>query len=277
MARFHYDLTGCEPIIRDVQLFDAALIQDGEFIMQSATAASKQSFITGYVDSAASMVNGLGIAMETINTSGSVQGPMQGTTQNLFPASDPIDSAASIATTQATGARYGKAIINPFAVYLAEYSQAAADDETATTNEAADTTITMTAIEQAIEGGWIYSTHLSPVAAERGQLRYVAAAAANTLTYLTAATYTAASTTLIKILPSNHELVDLTADALGISTDLAASSCISLKVLQSYIAPNGVGYEVLREALHDSSVTYDSLTRFYSDIVLLNSAYNTID
>ena len=204
-------------------------------------------------------------------------GPTQGITQNLFPAKDPIDTAASIATTVAQGARFGKAIINPFAVYKTEYSQLAADDETATTNEVADTTITLTAIEQGIDGGWIYSTHLSPIAAERGQLRYVSAAAVNTLTYLTAATYTAASTTLIKILPSNHELVDLTADGTKIATDLPASPVISLKVVQNYVEPNGNALEVLRDALHDSSVQYDSLTRFYADVVLLNSAYNTID
>lgn len=283
MAKWHYDLTGAEPIIRDVPMYDAALIDNGEFIMQNPTAANKQEFITGYVDSAACMVNGLGISVEGIDTNGSTGGG--GGVNGNLPKLKPFDTAASIATATAVGQRWGKAIINPFAVYLTEYSQAAADDETATTNETADTTITMTAIEQSIDGGWIYSTHLSPVAAERGQLRYVSAAAPNTLTYLTAATYTAASTTLIKILPINHELVDLTADGKKIATDLPASPVISLKVIQNYIAP-GTGFaggqgtgplEVLREKLHDNSNVYGSGTKFYSDLILLNHAYNTID
>jgi hypothetical protein len=283
MAKWHYDLTGAEVIIRDVPMFDAALIDNGEFIMQNATAANKQEFITGFVDSAACMVNGLGISLEGIDTAGSTGGG--GGVNGNLPKLKQFDTAASIATATAVGQRWGRAIINPFAVYLTEYSQAAADDELATTNETADTTITLTAIEQAIDGGWIYSTHLSPISTERGQLRYVSAAAVNTLTYLTAATYTAASTTLIKILPINHELVDLTADGKSIATDLPASPVVSLKVVQNYIsAGSGEGgafgsssLDVLREKLHDNSNKYGRGTKFYADLILLNSAYNTID
>jgi hypothetical protein len=283
MAKWHYDLTGAEPIIRDVVMYDAALIDNGEFIMQNPAAANKQEFITGFVDSSASMVNGLGISLEGIDTAGSTGGG--GGVNGNLPKLKPFDTAASIATDTAVGQRWGKAIINPFAVYLTEYSQAAGDDEVATTTETADTTITMTAIEQDIDGGWMYSTHLSPVASERGQLRYISAVAANTLTYLTAATYTGSSTTLIKIVPINHELIDLTADGKSIATDLAASSCISLKSIQNYISP-GTGFaggkgtgsiDVLREKLHDNSNFYGAGTKFYSDLILLNHAYNTID
>ena len=283
MAKWHYDLTGAEPIIRDVPMYDATNIDNGEFIMQNATAANKQEFITGFVDSSACMVNGLGISVEGIDTAGSTGGG--GGVNGNLPKLKPFDTAASIATATAVGQRWGKAIINPFAVYLTEYSQAAADDEAATTTETADTTITMTAIEQNIDGGWIYSTHLSAIATERGQLRYISATGVNTLTLLTAATYTAASATIIKILPINHELVDLTADAKKIATDLAASPVISLKVIQNYITP-GTGFaggkgtgalEVLREKLHDNTNIYGSGTKFYSDLILLNHAYNTID
>jgi hypothetical protein len=286
MAKYHYDLCGCEAIIRDVPMYDAALIDNGEFIMQNAanSGANKQEFITGYVDSSACMVNGLGISVEGINTDGS-QGGASGTGVNYnLPRLKQFDTQKSIATPTATGQRWGKAIINPFAVYLTEYSQAAADDETATTNETADTTITMTAIEQAIDGGWIYSTHLSPISTERGQLRYVSAAAVNTLTYLTAATYTAASTTLIKILPINHELVDLTADGKSIATDLPASPVVALKVVQNYISP-GTGFaggkgrgslDVLRHKLHDSTEVWGSGTRFYADLLITQHAYNKV-
>ena len=282
MAKWHYDLTGAEPIIRDVPMFDAANIDNGEFIMQNAATDRKQEFITGFVDSAACMVNGLGISVEGINTDGSQGGSDGGGVNFNLPRLKPFDTQASIACPTATGQRWGKAIINPFAVYLTEYSQAAADDEVATTNEVADTTITMTAIEQDLSGGWLYSTHLSPIAAERGQLRYISADAANTLTYLTAATYTAASTTLIKILPINHELVDLTADGKKIATDLPASPVVALKVLQNYIS-DGTGFaggkgrgslDVLREKLHDTTKVYASGTKFYADLILLSHAYN---
>ena len=284
MAKWHYDLTGAEPIIRDVPMYDAAVINNGEFIMQNATAANKQEFITGYVDSSACMVNGLGISVEGINTDGSQGGSDGGGVNFNLPRLKPFDTAATIATATAVGQRWGKAIINPFAVYLTEYSQAAADDELATTNEVADTTITLTAIEQAIDGGWIYSTHLSPISTERGQLRYVSAANVNTLTYLTAATYTAASTTLIKILPINHELVDLTADGRKIATDLPASPVVALKVIQNYVTP-GTGFsggkgtgalEVLREKLHDSTNVYAAGTKFYADLIITQHAYNKV-
>ena len=269
MAKWHYDLTGAEMIVRDVQVYDATDINTGEFLMQHATAANKQTFITGYVDSSACMVNGLGISLERITTAGTQGGTLQ--------TYDPIDTAASIATTVATGARYGKAIINPFAVYLTEYSQAAADDEAVVgAGAAASTTVTITSLEDDIDGGWLYFTHLSGVQANKGQLRYLAASAAGSATTLTAATCTTAET-YIKILPSNHELVDLDSSARYITTDAAASPVISLKVVQNYINPNGGAMEVLRPKLHDSSVQWDSNTKFYADLVLLNSAYNTID
>jgi hypothetical protein len=278
MARFHYDLEGCEPIIRDVQMFDAASISSGEFIMQAATAATKCSFITGVTGSNAEMVNGLGIAMETITTAGTISGITQGvaSTGNYLRPSKPFDTGVSIATTVAAGARYGKALINPMAVYTVEYSQLTGDTPQATTNEAADTTITMTAIEQGIDGGWIYSTSLSPVVAEQGQLRYVSAANVNTLTYLTAATYTGGSTKIVKILPVNHELTTLTADAQKLASQLAAGSGISLKIVQNFITPDGRGpaaMEVLRPKLHDTSKQLSDVVKFYADVRLINHCY----
>jgi hypothetical protein len=79
--------------------------------------------------------------------------------------------------------------------------------------------------------------------------------------------------------------VDLTADGKSIATDLPASPVISLKNIQNYVAPGtgmaggqGTGaLEVLREKLHDNSNKYGAGTKFYSDIILLNHAYNTID
>lgn len=268
MAKWHYDLTGAEMIIREVQMYDATDINVGEFIMQHATAANKQTFITGYVDSSACMVNGLGISLENITTGGTQGGMLQ--------TKDPYDTAASIATTVATGARFGKAIINPFAVYLTEYSQAAADDELVVgAGAAASTTVTITSLEDDIDGGWIYFSYLSGVQSSKGQLRYLAAAAGGSVTTLTAATCTTAEN-YIKILPSNHELVDLDTTSRYITTDAAASPVVCLKVVQNYITPNGGALEVLRPKLHDSTVQWDSTTKFYADLVLLDHAYNTV-
>jgi len=117
-----YDLTGAEPIIKDMPLFDAALIDQGEMVMVGATtvftAAGQAGIALVTASAGASIganqaVNAIGICVEKCTTAGTT-----GST---------ISIAASHSVT--TGlACYGKVIINPMAVYRAELTSMGSAD-----------------------------------------------------------------------------------------------------------------------------------------------------
>lgn len=265
MAKWHYDLTGAEMIIRDVPMSDASLIDTGQFLMQSAATDRHQETISGVTGASTEMVAGVGIALEKIGTAGS---------QGGYPLQDPMDTQASINTPTATGQRWGKAIMNPLAVFLAEYSQATADAPAATTNASATTTPTITAIEQDIGGGWLYVCKGSS-AANQGQLRYVKSTAANTPTLDSNINLTSAVDRLVKILPLNHEKTNLDSTGKMLKTTLAAGAGISMKIFQNYIQQNVGALEILRHKLHAGLNLPDvTLTHFFADVLILDHAYN---
>jgi hypothetical protein len=250
--QFHYDLTGAEPIVRDVPVYDAsttASFVKGELLMLGATDPDSDadqgiSFITAYVSASANEgVDALGTILETV--------------------------ANAAALYNGAAPAYAKAIINPFAVYLCEYSQAAADD-TAITTGGVSTSLTITSIEDDIEGGWAYF----PLAAgaAKGKLRFITEATTNTLTVDSAITTTTADT-IIKILPVNHRLTSLNAGATALLTKAAAGSTVTFHIAENYIQSDGHGLQPLRPTTHAG---LNSLTnaRFYADLVMLDHVYN---
>src|SRR3990172_2462999 len=149
--KWSYDLSGAEEIQRDVPVYDASAtvaFAIGELLMQGTTDADsstdgKQAFVTGYTGDNAEVVRALGICMETV-----------------------ADGTAYAGSTN--GFAYAKAIINPFAVYKAEYSQ----DTVLTAVSSSTTTFTVTRLEDDIDGSWIFIVTGSP-AGNTGSLRYI--------------------------------------------------------------------------------------------------------
>jgi len=139
--RFHYDFCNAEPIIRDVNVYDATGLVEGELLMLGNTSKDGgadddgTAFQTAYEGGATDAVDALGICLETIS--------------------------CTVAPGSATEAgSYAKCQINPFAVYLAEYSQAAADD-VAITTAWTGTTLTIGSLEDNwILAGCLQVTHL---------------------------------------------------------------------------------------------------------------------
>ena len=248
MAKFHYDITGAEPIIRDVPFYDASTTAGGalgELIMLGNTAAGSDdygvAFQTGYEGTQSQqMVDGLGILQETV---------VDGT------------NAAGVSFA------YAKAIINPFAIYLVEYDQSSAVAFTTST-----TTWTFTGTsEDDIDLGWAYV--VTSGATNAYDLRQITAAASGSFTIDSALTATETGGTGIKILPVNHRLVDLTADALKIIMLAAAGSGVSLHIVENYVKSNGLNIQPLRANLHRAK-KLDSGAKFYADVCLLDHVYN---
>jgi hypothetical protein len=253
MARFHYDLTGAEPIVRDVPVYDASTTAGfalGEFLMLGNTAAGSAdnsvAFQTGYESSqATSMVDGLGITQEAL--------------------ADGTNAAG-------TSFAYLKAIINPFAVYLTEYDQSSAIAFTTST-----TTITLTGtLEDNIDLGWIYV--VTSAVSNEYALRQLTASTSGSATMDSALVTTETAGTVIKVLPVNHELVNLTTDAKKILMQAAAAAGVSLGVIENYIdSPAIGGLTPLRAAAHRAKNSLSSTTKLFADLVMLNHIYNKID
>jgi len=269
--KFHYDLTGAEPIIRDVPVFDASSLSRGELLMADPAVASDCRFITAYAGDNTEAVDAIGVIQESLTTSSKADiGDAVTTAATADPQQDAI---SSVAATVAQGNRYGKAIINPFAVYLAEYSQAAADD-IAFTAAWNSTTLTLTSLEDNIDGGWMYVSSQSQNAAVIGQLRYLTASAAGSATTDSAPqTDTDTNDTLIKVLPVNHRLTSLTADATKLASQAAAGSGVALTILENYIGGSEQALEPLRAQLHKGN-KYASTSKFFADVLLSDHIYN---
>lgn len=253
MARFLNDFSGACEIQRDVPVYDASTTAGfvaGEFIMLGNTspnggaADDGVAFQTGYEGTQSQqMVDGLGILMEAV---------ADGT------------NAAGVSFA------YAKAIINPFAVYLAEYDQDSAIAFTTST-----TTITLTgALEDNIDSGWIYV--VSSAVTNAYDLRQLTASASSSATMDSALTATETGGTCIKVLPVNHRLINLTTGATKILMQAAAGAGISLHIVENYVSSNGRPIQPLRPKTHRAT-KLDSGAKLYAAVCLLDHIYKIGD
>ena len=254
---FHYDLAQAEPIIRDYPVYDTSAINYGEVLaMEGAiTTAENRMFLQSC--NAAVIDNAVGIAQETITAS---------------------TSASATGVTV-----YAKVLINPFAVYLCEYSQHADDDTVNTAADTAgnDTTATFTTDR---EGDWIYVTNVGSTTAGAGNLYQIGLS--NSTTSVTACSSyddymkgTSTSDTFIVITNPFSALAttghtDLSA-ATGYSgraiKGLPATGSGALNILLNYIQTPQLGLEPLRVEQH-SGKNYSSGVgvHLYADVQLMS-------
>jgi len=163
---YHYDWSGSEPIQRDFVVGDAADIKLGAAVAkEGAITTALDQFAIGLANPA-TLENIVGVSNEFYDYSAHKSGPER--------------QGANSATVVATGvSNYMKVIINPFAVYTAEVSQAAADD---TVNTAASTggKVTTATFTTDREGDWIYVTDVGSSAGGAGNLYKIGASTSTT-------------------------------------------------------------------------------------------------
>jgi len=235
-----------EPVSMDVPVYDAASLVAGELVMRGAHGGATNSYyITAYTGGAGEAVNALGICQETIVPTG----------------------------TAATGHSYAKCIVNPNAIYLAEYLQTSGNVIDVTTGSAS-TTLTIAALEDNIDGGWVYFTEkVASGAPGAGSLRYLSASAAGSATMDSAVTITTSSD-CIKILPVGHQLTSLDAGATGLLSSAAAGSGVSIMIVENYVQRGHI-MEALRYSKHAGLNSLDKdTTKFYAAIKLLDHAFD---
>lgn len=258
MAKWAYDLTGAEPILRDMPLYDASTIVQGEFVMLGTTdpdnaADEATSFVSAYnATEANAAIDALGICNETLTTSSSPS------------------IAAAYSTT--TGPCYGKCIINPFAVYRAQHSTAAADDVAITSTST--TTLTVANLQDDIDGCWAYF----PLTANgvAGSLRFITAAASGSCTMDSALDTTGnSSDTVVIISAPNHYAPMMATDAtkfVSENADDTLYACTNIRIVQT-LCDVGGGIEMMRPNKHYALDGLNNCNggagpKFYYDVIL---------
>jgi len=259
--KFHYDLACAEPILHDYVIGDGADIKLGAAVAkEGAITTALDQFGIGLANPA-TLENMIGISAEFYDYSANGSGPnSQG------------DNGA---TSPATGlSNYMKVIINPMAVYLCEYSQAAADD---TVNTAASTggKVTTATFTTDREGDWIYVSNVGSTAGGAGNLSKIGASTSTTsVTACTSydddmATTNTADTFVVVTNPYSALAaggsLDLRTDGTQIK-GAAAAGTGAITVLESYVLDKSTPMEPLKVE-RNSGKTYDAATcRLFSSI-----------
>jgi hypothetical protein len=218
--KWHYDMCGAEPIIRDIRVYNSGALSRGT-AMASGAVATAENTGAAIIADADVLSNIIGVLQEDL-------------------------TAAQALSVVATGVdKYAKLIINPFAVWLAEYSQHADDD---TVNTSASTTgkvITGTMVTDH-ERGWAYITDAGSSTAGFGNLFQIGAA--NSTTDITAATDyddnmlgSSTADTFIVLIPP------FSADVAGGSVNLSAATGYASRAIEPYNASAAAGAAIVLE------------------------------
>lgn len=227
--RWHYDVTGAEPIVRDIRVYNSGALQKGT-AMGAGVVATAENGGCAILLAGGTLSNYIGVLQEDL-------------------------TAAQALSVVATGVdKYAKLIINPFAVWLGQYSEHADDDVPITAGDTSGKSVTVTQVTNHFRS-WVYCL-VKGTAAATGSGNLFQNGAMTTTTVLTAATdyddYLTANTTsdLVIVLPAPFN-----ADVAGGSIDLSVASGISGMQIAGYSGTAGAGAGIILENYIESPMT----------------------
>lgn len=270
--KWSYDLSGAEPIIKDMPVYDGTAIQQGELLMLGTTAFSAGADASIALVSAApdtvagnAAVNAVGISLEQATTAGTV-----GNTSS-------VASAHNVTTAAHC---YVKTIINPLAVYRAETLTSSAS-AVAAVPTAGQITITGVAAHSA-NGYWCYFQGTG--GPTRGFLRTIVTSATAGTMVLDAATTGVTNTTAdtVLLIPQGQGRAILNVSG-GSSTAVDCVYAISqtvttgatnLRLVDTYI-DRGQGLELLKYTTHRQISGCPVNTKFYQEMILADAAFGS--
>ena len=164
--RWSYDVTGAEPILRDIPVYNSGAITRGT-AMCSGPVATEVNNGRAIIASPTALKNIIGVIQEDV-------------------------TAANALAVLATGFEtYAKHIINPFAVWRAFYATSTSDQVIITTASTTGTSVTAADTGDAYEtGSWVYITNSGGTTGGYGNL-FCAGASTSTTALTATSTYTA--------------------------------------------------------------------------------------
>ncbi len=225
--RWHYDVTGAEPIIRDTRVYNVGALSKGTAMCSGAVATAENQG-AAIIAAGATLSNIIGVLQEDL-------------------------TAAEALGVVATGVdKYAKLIINPFAVWLTPYSVHADDDTVNTVASSTGVNLQEASMTTDHERGWGYITDAGGTTGGFGNLFQIGASTDTTI--IVAATSYAAnlkanltSDTFIVLIPP------FTADLAGGSVNLSVASGISAMQIEGYNTTAATGAAIILENYIQSS------------------------
>ena len=247
--KFHYDVSGAEPIIRDIRVYSASTALTVGSAMCAGAVGTAENCGCAILADPDVLSNIIGVLQETITAANALGVVAEG-----------VD-------------KYGKILINPLAVYLAKYSTAAADDTVTSTTTAK--TLTGTCVTDH-ERGWAYVTDTGSSTGGFGNLFQIGASTSTTAivaatSYDDNMTATNTSDTFI-VMPAPYTAdvagggIDLATNAIDLSgyAGTGAGACM---VLENYITSKHRPLEPLVCSRHSGYNYKSEDPTFYGDIM----------
>jgi len=268
--KFHYDLTQAEPIVRDYPIYNSA-----STVLKKGCPMSFEGAITTPVNRYALQASNPAVCDNFVGMLNETPDATQ--SSSAYPS---LGSNDPTLTALATGVTtYGKIIINPMAIYLAEYSQHADDDCVNTSADSTGKAFTTTATTDR-EGDWVYITNVGATNAGAGNL-FMIGASTSTSSVTAATSYddyllgNGTSDTGIFITAPFSALVaggglDLSAATGQYGQKIKGAPAVGtgqIVVVQNYVQTIAGGpLEVLRVERHSGNNYNYSTTKLYADI-----------
>ena len=281
-------LAGQTPYKTNIRVYDSGTLEDGALMMWNPTYHSSGApnsgavnyFIKAAADDATEAIDAIGVLQAS---STNVVGDKNNLANDAMATKIGTDYYADAGLT--VGGNYLPCIISPEVLYFAEYYQIADADSgvnvVSVTSASASTTLTITDLQDHLDGGFIYSTKLTDSAAPNpGQLRYVTVSAATgSCTIDSAATY-GTSDDVILILPQYMTRTGLTDDGVGLRSltdktadDPSVGLGISIQVWDNYGQWDSAPTHPLRY-WKDKGLNGLKRTRFKAEIRLTDHLWN---
>ncbi len=250
-------LYGQTPYQSNIRVYSAGKLYDGALMMLNASAlsagapndGSAYNFTIAAADGATAAIDSIGVILCDSENAYNDKQNMSNSAQSYRIGSDYYADAAITA-----GGNYLPAIISPDVLYMAEYFQAAdkasgANVISANISASTSTTVTITSLQDHLDGGFLFSTDLtSSTAYEPDQFRYITVSGATGSCTIDSAMKVATTTDFILGLPPGCTRAGLSDDSVGLCSltdktadDASVGLCTGLLIWDNYIEHQNAG------------------------------------
>lgn len=305
--KWSYDLAGAEPIIKDMPVYNATVVTNGEFLMLgtskfTAGADAGYGLVNAVVSTVGSAigVNAVGISLQTISTAGNGM---------FYSGNEPASIATALNSTAGAGLglastaafAYTKTIINPLAVYRTQVSlnSSGTQDTFAIASSASTNKFALTGVaSSALDGSWVYFA--ATAGPNFGQLRKIVSSATagtqnldiatlNTITTADAVAIIAERNMNPHAITANTNSNSSTGNGTNISSisatlTVAGFSCTQLRIVENYIVGGtfGGGINELRYekqgqmnpgSYAGAPLTASKTIQFWQEVISLSHAF----
>jgi len=276
-------LIGNTPYICNSKVYSAGQLYEGALMMLNASALSSgapsdgsaYSFTIAAADDATAAIDVLGVLM--VSSRDGYDDTSINNANNAAAYKIGSDYYADAAIS--AGGNYLPVMISPEVLYFAEYFQKADNAAggnviTANISQSTSTTVTITSLQNHLDGGFLYSTDLtSSTAHEPGQFRYITTSAATGSCTIDSAMDVDTDTDFILGLPPGCTRTGMTDDAVGLcsltdktANDSSEGLCTGLLIWENWIGHRSAPLHPVR---YWADRGLDSLENFraYAEIV----------